>query len=57
MLASIILIITPINSIANVSINSGVFNVNAIMYCNIGRNRAQYVSHQISENEKVLGIK
>lgn len=57
-LTSVILLITPINSIANATITSGIYNLNTILYCNIGRARTNKILEQIGDKEgkKILGI-
>ena len=55
-LMSIFLLITPINSIANASITSGIYNLNSVLYCNMGRTRAEDILKEIDRSEKVLGI-
>lgn len=56
LLASIILLITPITSVANATITSGVYNTNTIYYCNNGRLRANKILDMVQPEEKVLGI-
>ena len=56
LLASIIIAITPLNSVANASITSGIYNINTIIYCNIGRSRAEEILEELHENQKVLGV-
>ena len=56
LLASVIIMITPLNSLANASITSGIYNINSTLYCNIGRQKAEYILNNIEPNKKVLGI-
>lgn len=55
-LACIIIAITPISSVANASITSGIYNINSISYCNMGRHRAEEILEELHENQKVLGV-
>lgn len=53
---SIILLITPLTSVANATITSGIYNINTSFYCNMGRNRAEEIQNTVKKEEKVLGI-
>lgn len=55
-LIAIIIAFTPLQSIANVSITSGIGNIQSIEYCNNGRIPARKVSEKIEENAKVVII-
>lgn len=55
-LIAIIIAFTPLQSIANVSITSGIENIQSIEYCNNGRIPARKVSEKIEENAKVVII-
>ena len=55
-LASIVIMITPLTSIANATITSGIYNIDRMEYCDIGRYRADKIKSEINENDKVLGI-
>lgn len=55
-LASIIIAITPLNSVANATITCGIYNINQSLYCNAGRNRAYDIMQYIDKDDKVLGI-
>lgn len=55
-LIAIIIAFTPISSIANVTITSGIYNINSIEYCNNGRIPARKVNEKIEENAKVVII-
>ena len=55
-LASIIIMITPLTSVANATITSGIYNIGRMEYCDIGRWRADNIKKQVSESDKVLGI-
>lgn len=55
LLTSIILMITPIYSVANATITSGIYNLNTIYDSNINRIRANDIQ-KVVEQEKILGI-
>lgn len=55
-LIAIIISFTPLQSIANVSITSGIYNIQSIEYCNNGRIPANKIDEEIEENEKVVII-
>lgn len=55
-LIAIIIAFTPLQSIANVSITSGISNIQSIEYCNNGRIPARKVNEKIEENAKVVII-
>jgi len=56
MLVAIIIAFTSLQSIANVSITSGIYNIQSIEYCNNGRIPANKIDEKIEENEKVIII-
>ncbi len=55
-IASLIVLITPITSVANATITSGIYNINTTLYCNMGRNRAEKLQTVVKNEDKVLGI-
>ena len=55
-LIAVILMFTPLQSIANVSITSGIDNIQSIEYCNNGRLPARKVNEKIEDNAKVIII-
>lgn len=55
-LLSIIIAFTNLQSIANVTITSGIDNIQSIEYCNNGRISANKINKKIEENAKILSI-
>lgn len=55
-LLSIIIAFTPLQSIANVSITSGIYNIASIEYCNNGRIPANKINKKIEKNEQLITI-
>ncbi len=55
-LLSIIIAFTSLQSIANVSITSGIYNIQSIEYCNNGRIPANKIDNKIEENAKIISI-
>lgn len=55
-LLSIIIAFTNLQSIANVSITSGIYNIQSIEYCNNGRIPANKINNKIEENSKIISI-
>lgn len=55
-LAIVIFTITPIYSIANATITSGIYNINNQSYLNKSYESAEYIKQKVNENDKVLGI-
>ena len=56
MLIAMIIAFTPLQSIANVSITSGIYNIQSIEYCNNGRIPANKIEQKIEKDEKVISI-
>ena len=55
-LIAMIIAFTPLQSIANVSITSGIYNIQSIEYCNNGRIPANKIEQKIEKDEKVISI-
>lgn len=55
-LIAIIVAFTPLQSIANVSITSGIYNINSIEYCNNGRIPARKINEKVEEDAKIISI-
>lgn len=55
-LLSIIIAFTNLQSIANVTITSGIDNIQSIEYCNNGRIPANKINKKIEENAKIISI-
>lgn len=55
-LIAIIIACTPLQSIANVTITSGIYNINSIEYCNNGRIPADKINNKIEEDSKLISI-
>lgn len=55
-LLSIIIAFTPLQSIANVSITSGIYNIQSIEYCNNGRIPANKINNKIEEEAEIISI-
>ena len=55
-LTVIVLAFTPLQSIANVTITSGISNIQSIEYCNNGRIPANNIKKKIGKDEKVITI-
>lgn len=55
-LLSIIIAFTPLQSIANVTISSGIYNIQSIEYCNNGRIPAKKIHQNIEENSSIISI-
>lgn len=55
-LLSIIIAFTPLQSIANVTVTSGIYNIQSIEYCNYGRIPANKINKVIEENSEVISI-
>lgn len=55
-LLAIIIAFTPLQSIANVTITSGIYNIQSIEYCNNGRIVANQVDEKIEDDAKVIII-
>ena len=53
---SIIIAFTNLQSIANVTITSGIDNIQSIEYCNNGRIPANKIDKKIEENAKIISI-
>ncbi len=56
LLTSVIIMITPLTSVANATITSGIFNLNSTYYCNTARNKAKKILSVVPKQEKVLGV-
>lgn len=56
MLIAIILAFTQLQSIANVTITSGIYNIQSIEYCNNGRIPARKINEKIEKDATVLSI-
>lgn len=56
LLLSIIIAFTNLQSIANVTITSGIDNIQSIEYCNNGRIPANKIDKKIEENAKIISI-
>jgi len=52
----IILLITPLQSIANVTITSGIYNINSTEYINNAKNRADQINEYIEDDAKLVTI-
>lgn len=55
-LIAIIISFTYLQSIANVTITSGIYNINSIEYCNNGRIPAKEIDEKIEDEAKVISI-
>lgn len=55
-LIAIIIACTPLQSIANVTITSGIYNIQSIEYCNNGRIPANNVKEKIEKDAKIVCI-
>ncbi len=55
-LVAIILAFTPLQSIANVSITSGISNIDSIEYCNNGRIPAKEINEKIEKDARVISL-
>lgn len=55
-LITIIIACTPLQSIANVTITSGIYNIQSIEYCNNGRIPANDVNEKIEKDAKIICI-
>lgn len=55
-LIAIIISFTPLQSIANVTITSGIYNIQSIEYCNNGRIPANKVDNKIEDESKIVII-
>ncbi len=55
-ITSLIVLITPVTSIANATITSGIYNINTTLYCNMGRNRAEQIQTIVGNEDTILGI-
>ncbi len=55
-ITSLIVLITPITSVANATITSGIYNINTTLYCNMGRNRAEKIQTIVENEDKILGV-
>lgn len=55
-LLCIIIAFTPLQSIANVTLTSGIYNIQSIEYCNNGRIPANKIDEKIEENAEIISI-
>lgn len=55
-LLCIIIAFTPLQSIANVTLTSGIYNIQSIEYCNNGRIPANKINEKIEENAEIISI-
>lgn len=52
----IILLITPLNSVSNVTITSGIYNINSTQYINSAKNIAEEINEYVQEDSKIITI-
>ena len=55
-LAAVIFTITPMHSIANATITSGIYNIDNQSYLSKSYESAEYIKQRVDENNNVLGI-
>lgn len=56
LLVAIIIAVTPLQSIANSTITSGIYNIQAMEYCNVARIPASQINKTIPEKEEIISI-
>ena len=55
-LIAIMISFTPLQSISNVTITSGIYNINATEYCNNGRIPANTIQEKVEKGSKIISI-